>query len=1104
VWIKTNLSVGDNTFTIVSNSSSVNGTNGSTIFIYINTFESGTTDFWYTTGRLSTNAGLSYDGSTALNISGNNYQTTRFYSSTFPTDYILTYYYRISTTGDNYLQSATDSSTCDNKGGIYQQGTVYANWRKRTGTSWADSGVSVCGVGVWCKYETYYHDGIVSNILVSNLTKGALIGNVSMTDAIANRGLCLDSGSWGTGNYLDNIYIRQYNNTMPQISCTGNVCTVSASQAYTNMQIPLTTNYTDNVTIIFGSTVPPDAEIVFLSQNPADITSTSKFGTPLNITYNYTNKSKMTLYFLNYTLKTSVSTCSYYLNGTCVQQNNTAYRLDLTSNYTIGDDNIVSYLPDENTVYPLRLNLNDSQMENNIHGSINLTSTSEIAGISLYNISNLAQYNFFEIMLNTTGNAEIYYCNNAYNFNNNPSTDTNCVLFAHENRTSFNHTHNLSNHNVYSLPINTSTGKIGLVNVTSTSYFLIKRVSGIVNIGVVGIPVRPDATRTSNNNGNTFTNRLLTIDAHVHQFGSTDTFNYMGCGNFSGVINCSSSKSDTLDLTNLPPSSPQINTPTTQNYQRFINITYTASNSPQGTAIQYYNISLLNSDLSFNTTIKANNTLNLSYYYDDYSTNLTPGTYYIKVVVKDANNNTATSISQSFNISTNAELNVTAIYYYTNQFISNYSLLVIDSVTGNITNLTTTSNKTTAYIVKGRNYTLFIDAPNYAPSNITGASYNATSQNYTFTLYAENSLLITIYDEATLTIINNTDVSITFDNNNTAYTYTTSNGTYYKTGLVDGSYQVKFYNANYSYRTYTVTVGNRSYQLLNAYLVPSTYTSIFTFYDSITLERLEGVSFLVERLSNGSYITVESKSSDISGAVSLGYLPGVEYRFTLSKSAYLSKVFNLNPVIFSSYNVYLDRSSSSITNTLDYGLVSIVYYPKTFLNQENNPVTFVFSSPYGELINYAVSIKAPGGSNSTSGSNAIGETFTLGLMIINASVLDRVNVSFNYTSTQGGFKHFYYEHEIIGAGVVGNYTIANIKNRDYGMGAFEKVLLVMFALVIICGSAYAVAGSSGAIVSALLTMGTGVYLGFLPLWSVIISFIIGITLLVAVGIGGQK
>lgn len=854
-----------------------------------------------------------------------------------------------------------------------------------------------------------------------------------------------------------------------------------------------------------GEAPAGSSPIDFISQEPADIKNLNLFGTRLNITFNVTNQTSLTRVYLNYSF--TGNGCVFAINKSCITEYNTAYQRE-------NDTSSVSFqnfLIGDNQIYPATYNINETQLENTSHNFTALTSTNEYILITLNNVT-IKKYGVFEIMSNTTGTSKIIYCNESFDLTN-PAINPNCIQFGTLNRTDFNHSHpitgNNSRHNIFNFPINTTSSRIGSVGITSKSYFLIEGTStGTTYVYNVPLTSGRSYYKISSNSGSTWTNLTsLTIDSHLHQYNGTETYNYQGCTNKSGTVACSTTRSDNLDVTILPPTSPSITNPSidAQNGTNNFNLTWTSS-IPFNTSftISGYNVSLLNNDTTLNLTLIGNSTSN-NYYFDLYNLNLSIGSYRFKVVATDSGGLTSFDISRYINLNNNAIINLTIKSGINNQTISNYTVNITDTITG-ITSTyysNTSTNKTRIEIIKDRVYNITIDAPNYAIQSFNTRSYPLTYNEETLTIYTSNSVRITIYDESTLQIINTTTVSITFQNNITAVGYTTSNGTFYKDNLQDGTWEIKFYSTNYSYRTYTITVGNRSTQTLDAYLVPSTYLCVFTIRDALTLATLEGTSFTVERQTNGTYIIVESKTADISGAVQIGFLPGIEYRFTLSKTGYSTKVFSLNPIIFNAYNIYLDRTVN-LNNTLNYGLVTIVYYPKQFFNNRINNLTFIITSPEGVLTNYKIGINTVPGSNGTSGSNAIGETFNLGFNISNATLYDRVNITFNFTSTTGGFQKFFLQYEIIGAGTVSNYTISNLRNKDYGLGTFEKVLMVMIATAILSGFAFMLLGAGGSLIIGLLTLNISVYLGFLPLWSVIIPDLIGFVLIIAVSIGGRN
>jgi len=95
---------------------------------------------------------------------------------------------------------------------------------------------------------------------------------------------------------------------------------------------------------------------------------------------------------------------------------------------------------------------------------------------------------------------------------------------------------------------------------------------------------------------------------------------------------------------------------------------------------------------------------------------------------------------------------------------------------------------------------------------------------------------------------------------------------------------------------------------LNSYLIESAYNSVFTFKNIETGAILTGVQFAISRDVLGVPTLIQTLASDITGRIKLYYTPDVEYSFVASLSDYETKTFTLNPVIFSSYNVWLTPS----------------------------------------------------------------------------------------------------------------------------------------------------------------------------------------------------
>ena len=368
-------------------------------------------------------------------------------------------------------------------------------------------------------------------------------------------------------------------------------------------------------------------------------------------------------------------------------------------------------------------------------------------------------------------------------------------------------------------------------------------------------------------------------------------------------------------------------------------------------------------------------------------------------------------------------------------------------------------------------------------------------------MFTTNSVYVQIFDENSLALIlQNITVVVTGTTENTYYTL---NGTLYLDNLADETYTFKLSGQNYTQKTYTVTVSNRSTQTLNTYLSSAVTTTILQIYNENDGSQIENVFVNVEKIINGSYTTIESKFTDITGRVQVVYTPLVAYRFTLSKTNFVTKQFTLNPVLFSSYSVGLTPSISS-NNTLDYNLLSLIWYPKQFLNNQVNNLTFIISSPYGYLTYYNFIAKFKNNTVTSSGVNSYGATLNVLLNISNASTKDRVYINYSYSTTTNGLKTFAFNYEVTGASNVGNHTTQNLKTADYGLGMIEKALMVLFVTVILAGFSFYVAGIGGALAMGLLVQGVGVYLNFLPISSFLISALVGLALIVGSGLGGNK
>lgn len=389
------------------------------------------------------------------------------------------------------------------------------------------------------------------------------------------------------------------------------------------------TEWINNCNYPFLSTSVP----IFINQTPSDITSTNAIGVPVIIYYNYN------------TLNSSNATLEYGHKGMSEIINGTLQPYYYNKSYKNVSGSVVSFVVGDNDVYGYTGNIDEHVMESTSHGLITMTGITDVIKTQILNVSNTLNYNILEIMLNSTNNINVYYCNSSYSTGN-PSTNNNCALIQSGTYTGFNHSVNYSRHNVFSMPI--ISRNIGLVNVTSTSYIVVKPlVLQTAQIGYINGSVRNNMLQISGNGGLTYsTDNTKIPDMHIHQYLGTGTgnenFTYRAHdlqGNYSVY------QVDAIGLTNLPPTTPQIYDIDDKTYNQTINVTWINSSANAGSKINQYTINIVNSSFDVVLNGGANDSTNTKIFN---STSLKYGVYYAKVTAIDNNSLTSTGYSNGF------------------------------------------------------------------------------------------------------------------------------------------------------------------------------------------------------------------------------------------------------------------------------------------------------------------------------------------------------------------------------------------------------------------------------------------------------------------------
>jgi len=438
----------------------------------------------------------------------------------------------------------------------------------------------------------------------------------------------------------------------------------------------------------------------------------------------------------------------------------------------------------------------------------------------------------------------------------------------------------------------------------------------------------------------------------------------------------------------------------------------------------------------------------------------------------------------------NSWLNINAINLAGSVAVSDFTINFTDQDSSWSESLTASGNYLNNTLIAGKNYTVF-----FTKSGLTSANYsfnNFSSQNYTFNVYEANSINISIFKESDLTLITDS-VTIQFsDENATITNYQTSTGRKYINGLSAVNYTISFISGNYTTRTVDVSFNN-DYQTLSVYLIASgSESTIFTFQDRDDGARIEGVTLSVQKLINTTWTLVESLTSDITGRTSFDYSTDVAYRFVATAPNYLDKNWTLDPILFSSYIIKLDKNYNLEDNS-DFNGITVYFVPKTFKEDTNTSINFTFSNPNAEFVNYGFNATWDGiNFVSDSGNTGIGSNLNATLEIVGSELNDYVTIWFYYELDNGESYAFKRTFLIQDSNTNGN--IKDSLGNGYGLGLLERILIVVMIALLVAGAGAYFGGALAGGVLAMVVFGLFSYTQFISWWltlpSIIVMFII--------------
>lgn len=626
--------------------------------------------------------------------------------------------------------------------------------------------------------------------------------------------------------------------------------------------------------------------IVLQGQSPADVTSTSLFSTTLNLTYNtsgFTVVMNASTPYVNYTITTGRA--GWELSNGTILGSGTNKKVFSTNNSLT---EFVVRLTDQD-VYPATYNYDPDVTEATPHASTTLTSANQYALVELHNVTNTTRYNFFEIMANSSGNnfgLTTYYCNSTYTTGN-PSTSNNCASFGEiPAGSTFNHTENQSQHQLVPLSINTTSGTVGTVRVTSTSKIVLRGAATTTwYLHYAPLAVRPNASMTTTNGGTTWTGLTgdYSLDAHIHQFNGNETIRYYACAQNTTTEFCSINTTDTLDVTPLNPSTVTFYTPNAT-YARFIPINWTtATTFNTSIIVTNYSITAIDDNGTVVGIVKQNNGATTFYNWNSYDLNLsTAQNYAVRVVTTDSSNLTSTSTSPFFNVTSNGLLTISTRSAGTNLSVVNVTNFeVIDGTNGSGFNATG-NGSLSIDITKGHNYTITAAIPNLTTETVNMVPTTNATTAYTYH-YNANSFFISIYNESTNAAINNTiPTSLEVITAANASNYTFTGAGINISFLTPAAYTLRYWVGNQTDipRDYYTSLVPNSAQNITLYVVDA---AISQFYlpilvdDTLTPVANATAQLLRYFVGTNSYQVVEMARTDTTGQAVLRVVPNSVY-----------------------------------------------------------------------------------------------------------------------------------------------------------------------------------------------------------------------------------
>jgi hypothetical protein len=171
--------------------------------------------------------------------------------------------------------------------------------------------------------------------------------------------------------------------------------------------------------------------------------------------------------------------------------------------------------------------------------------------------------------------------------------------------------------------------------------------------------------------------------------------------------------------------------------------------------------------------------------------------------------------------------------------------------------------------------------------------------------------------------------------------------------------------------------------------------------------------------------------------------------------------------------------------SMDFNKISLAYSHGPFVDNISNTFNFLIGCPNGTLSSYGYTLTYPGNTSTNSGNFSSGSQLSSNITLIGSTVLDTVRLDYYYVTNISGRRDFTLLLPITIPNQETNNTLSANKDKTYGMGIMERLLVNTLFLLILVGIATLVGHILAGVALAAFIEGYLAKIGFLPLWVVL-------------------